>query len=132
MPASFLSAVRAAAAGMAALALGSCAPGPMKVDSASLVLEGCRVISMADSLVRAETTVVVVGSTVAAVGPDTSFSLPEDVERVPCGGRYLLPGLADMHVHVGHRTELLSYLLAGVTTVVNLGGDHIDLFSGDR
>ncbi|MEM1203728.1 MAG: amidohydrolase family protein [Acidobacteriota bacterium] len=87
---------------------------------------------MADSVVRAETTVVVARSTVAAVGPDTSFSLPEDVERIPCGGRYLLPGLADMHVHVGHRTELLSYLLAGVTTVVNLGGDHIDLFSGDR
>lgn len=110
----------------------ACAPGGERIESASLVLEHCRVVSMETSEVQAGSSLVIDGDSLVAVGPDGSFELPPGTARIDCEDRYVLPGLTDVHVHLGHPTELLSYLLAGVTTVVNLGGDHVDLFSGDR
>ncbi len=110
----------------------SCTPRQVHVESASLVLEGCQVLTMASSEIRSEVSLVIVGDTIAAMGPDGSFSFPAGTERVACDGRYVLPGLTDLHVHIGHRSELASYLLSGVTSVVNLGGDHLDLFTGNR
>ncbi len=111
---------------------GSCAPRQVQLESASLVLEGCQVLTMATSEIQSDVSIVIAGDTIAAIGPDGSFDLPADTKRIACEGRYVLPGLTDMHVHIGHRSELSSYLLSGVTSVVNLGGDHVDLFSGER
>ena len=117
---------------LALAVVAACAPSTEPIESASLVLENCRVLSMQNAEIQLDSTLVVDGDTLVAVGPNGSFSFPPETPRVDCGDQYVLPGLTDMHVHIGHPTELLSYLLAGVTTVVNLGGDHLDLFSGDR
>jgi hypothetical protein len=38
-------------------------------------------------------------------------------------GKYLLPGLIDMHVHLGdNEDDLLLYLVNGVTTIRNMWG----------
>ncbi|NNK49682.1 MAG: hypothetical protein HKP01_12485, partial [Gemmatimonadetes bacterium] len=118
---------------IAALAcLTGCSEAPTRVESASLVLEGCRVITMRSSDVLEGVTIVVNADTIAAMGSDGTLLVPDSVPRLDCKGDFVLPGLTDAHVHIGHPTELISYLLSGVTTVFNLGGDHIDLFSGDR
>ena len=44
------------------------------------------------------------------------------VEVVDAKGKYLVPGLIDMHVHVWDRYELGLYLSKGVTAVRNLWG----------
>ena len=46
---------------------------------------------------------------------------PGGMTIVPGCGRFLSPGLADMHVHL-RRTDLTAYLESGVTTVRNLWG----------
>ncbi|MEG3658995.1 amidohydrolase family protein [Arenibacter palladensis] len=52
-----------------------------------------------------------------------SESLPnKEVEIIDAKGRFLLPGLIDMHVHVWDKYELGLYLANGVTAVRNVWG----------
>lgn len=62
--------------------------------------------------------VLVNGSQIAAIGK--SLEIPDAFE-VDCYGKFLMPGLADMHTHVYYETDLLPYLANGVTTVLNMG-----------
>ncbi len=62
--------------------------------------------------------VVVVGSTIAAVGPDVA--VPPGAEIIPGEGLTLLPGLIDSHVHVFSPRELRQSLVFGVTTVLDM------------
>jgi hypothetical protein len=75
--------------------------------------------------------VVVSGRRIKSVGPIGSVALPADSERVDGRGRTLLPGLWDMHVHVGPNDGLLE-LAAGVTTVRDLANDNDELSARRR
>ncbi|WP_158501695.1 amidohydrolase family protein [Vitiosangium sp. GDMCC 1.1324] len=76
-------------------------------------------------------TVVVRKGRIASLGPADSTSVPSDAVRVEGQGRYLMPGLVDMHLHLVPGTgqpedpagQVLSLLLAnGVTSARALGG----------
>ncbi len=67
-------------------------------------------------------TVVVDGSRILAVGPADRTPLPPGTRVVWDSGGLVLPGLADMHVHVHGEADLLLFLLHGVTTVRNMWG----------
>jgi imidazolonepropionase-like amidohydrolase len=70
-------------------------------------------------------TVVVVGDRITAVGgPNTR--IPAGAQVIDAQGRTLLPGLWDMHVHLGDIDGALQ-LASGVTTVRDLGNDVDDL-----
>src|SRR5207247_4787772 len=49
---------------------------------------------------RAHASVLVTDGTISAVGPRGSFSVPRDAEIVPARGRFLMPGLVDLHTHM--------------------------------
>ena len=67
-------------------------------------------------------TVVVRGDRIAAILPRDAV-LPPGTQVVEGGGTaYLIPGLADLHVHLLDRRELPLYLANGITTVRNLHG----------
>lgn len=70
-------------------------------------------------------TVVVRGGRISALGPRRSIQVPEDARVVSGEGKWLIPGLWDMHVHLTDATELaMPVLLAnGVTGVRDMGGD---------
>ena len=44
--------------------------------------------------------VLVEGDSIAAAGPRSAVDLPADAEITDAGGRFLLPGLIDAHVHI--------------------------------
>jgi imidazolonepropionase-like amidohydrolase len=66
--------------------------------------------------------VVVVGNRIYSVGPSDQIATPAGAEVINATGKTLLPGLWDMHAHVGDDDGLLN-LAAGVTTVRDLGND---------
>jgi len=94
-------------------------------------------------------TVLVVGGEIVAVGPTPSVKVPATARRVDATGRYLLPALCDMHVHlVGEAWNIMlppearpsakdlpqeqflfPYLANGVTTVQALSAtpSEVDL-----
>src|SRR5579872_1134644 len=70
-----------------------------------------------------DTTVLINGSRIVAVGPDQTVTLPRGARIIDATGKTLLPGLWDMHVHLLDAGEGLTDLLAGVTTVRDLGNE---------
>ena len=48
--------------------------------------------------------------------------LPGDAEVLQCDGKYLIPGLSDMHMHLNFQGDLDLYLPNGVTTIRNMWG----------
>ncbi|HEX9166465.1 MAG TPA: amidohydrolase family protein [Gemmatimonadales bacterium] len=81
-----------------------------------------RVVDVAAGQVRPATTVVVTGNRVTAVG--AGQAVPAGARRIDGQGKYLIPGLWDMHVHLSMAgREALPVLLAnGVTAVRDMGG----------
>jgi len=67
-------------------------------------------------------TVLVIGNTIQAIGEDGSLEMPADVEIIDAGDKFLMPGLWDMHTHVGDLDGILN-LAAGVTTVRDMAND---------
>jgi cytosine/adenosine deaminase-related metal-dependent hydrolase len=75
------------------------------------------VVTMADERVLPHRTVLVSDGRIAAVGPADSVILPRGAVRIPGGGAYLMPGLADLHAHPVDPILHPMYLSYGVTTV---------------
>jgi imidazolonepropionase-like amidohydrolase len=68
------------------------------------------------------TTVLIKGNRIEAVGPDGEVAIPSGAQKIDAAGKALLPGLWDMHVHVGENDGIL-HMAAGVTSVRDLGND---------
>ncbi|GAB3695331.1 amidohydrolase family protein [Nocardiopsis oceani] len=72
-------------------------------------------------------TVLVEDGTITAVGRSSEVAVPEHAEVVDLTGRYLIPGLAEMHTHSDCDIDALVpllYVLNGVTTVRDMWGDE--------
>ena len=68
-------------------------------------------------------TVIVRGDTITAVGPSHAVPIPAGAELVDLTGKSLLPGLIDMHSHLGPASGVL-HIASGVTTIRDLGNDE--------
>jgi len=76
-------------------------------------------------------TVLIDGNRIRTVGKDGSVTIPSHAERIDAGGKALLPGLFDMHVHMGPNDGLL-HMAAGVTSVRDLANDNDALLQMKR
>jgi len=61
-------------------------------------------------------TVLLEGNSIAAVGKDERVKIPEGARIIDGGGKYLIPGLWDMHVHL-NKEFLPLFIANGVTGV---------------
>jgi hypothetical protein len=77
-------------------------------------------------------TVLVRDGRIAEIGPAESVAVPADAVRVDGNGKYLMPGLVDMHAHLNSPREFPLYLANGVTTVYNLNGQPAHLLWRER
>jgi len=87
-----------------------------------LVFQGANLFDAETATVRPNTTVVVTGNRITAVGPDGSVAIPAGAEFINARGKTLLPGLWDMHAHLNEMDGPLN-LAAGVTTTRDLGNE---------
>ena len=72
--------------------------------------------------VRPNTTVVISGNKITAVGDDKKIYAPKDAEIIDASGKTLMPGLWDMHVHLAANDGLLQ-MASGVTSVRDMAND---------
>jgi len=84
------------------------------------------VIDGRDSIPRRDQTVLIRGNRIAAVGAANTISVPAGATVIDARGKFLIPGLWDMHVHTtvtGGRDLLALYPANGVTGVRDMAGD---------
>jgi len=68
--------------------------------------------------------VVTSNGKIVAAGPSASVKVPADAQRVDVSGKYIIPGLWDMHAHYEQVEWGPIYLAAGVTTVRDVGNEY--------
>jgi imidazolonepropionase-like amidohydrolase len=88
----------------------------------SLAIEHVTVIPMVRDTTLIDQTVLVAGDRIVWIGPAAEARVPAGARRIDGRGRFLIPGLADMHVHIDHVEDLARWVAAGVTTVRNMRG----------
>ena len=103
---------------------------PLQRAGDTLAFVDVNVVPMDRERILAHQTLLVAGGRIAAIGAVNTVRVPASAARVEGQGRlFVIPGLADMHVHVRYDSDVQLLLAAGVTTVRNMSGTpfHIDL-----
>jgi imidazolonepropionase-like amidohydrolase len=74
-------------------------------------------------------TVVVRDSRIAALGPNEQVSVPPGATELDGAGKYLIPGLFEMHAHTSktRASALGLYVVHGVTTLRDQGSEHAEV-----
>jgi hypothetical protein len=85
--------------------------------STTLAIVGVTVIDATGAAPRANTTVLIKGGCIKVIGPTGKVVLPPGTRKIDGRGKYLIPGLWDMHVHVTHDCFRELFLAYGVTGV---------------
>jgi imidazolonepropionase-like amidohydrolase len=76
------------------------------------------VIPMDTERVLENHTIIVEGNRITAIGPVNEVTVPAGAKVIEGEGAYLMPGLADMHMHFGEDEKTFKLFIAnGVTTV---------------
>ena len=65
----------------------------------SVVLRNATVIDVTGAPSRARATVVIAGNRIAAIGDADTVEVPSEAEVLDATGKFVIPGLWDMHVH---------------------------------
>jgi imidazolonepropionase-like amidohydrolase len=86
-----------------------------------VAITNVNVVSMIDSRVDLDQTVILRDALIERVGPASSTEVPAGATTFDGRGRWLMPGLVDSHVHL-RSVDLDAYLAWGVTTVRDLAG----------
>jgi hypothetical protein len=83
----------------------------------TVAVTDCTLIDTRQGQVAPHTTIVITGDRIAARGPNASTRIPAGARTVHASGKFVIPGLWDMHVHVGAIEEdwFPLYLANGVT-----------------
>src|SRR4051812_34075948 len=102
-------------------------PLPAEEGSGEVAFVGVTVVPMDTERRVPDQTVVVRHGRIAEIGPSSTVQVPAGALRIDGQGRFLMPGLADMHVHLYTRDDLLLFLANGVTFVRNMWGAPYDL-----
>ena len=93
------------------------------LQSGTFALAGGRLIDATGAPPVEIANVIVREGRIAAAGPAASTPIPRGVPVVNASGKTILPGLWDMHAHVGLAEWGPVYLASGVTTARDMGGE---------
>lgn len=90
-----------------------------------LVFTRVTVIDMVGAQPGTEMTVIVEGTRIASIGKSSKIRIPKNAEVIDASGKFLIPGLWDMHVHA-LRKERVDYFFQlfianGVTGIRDMG-----------
>ena len=131
------------------LLLLSCAEKPVQAPATpsgpvAVVIDGAQVWDGTGAAPVQDAVVVIKGDRIDAIGPRGSVTVPVDARTVDAKGKTIIPGLINMHGHVGMTkglkqgkenytkenilAQLKQYARYGVTTVMSLGTDFEAMF----
>src|SRR5213075_3499604 len=91
-----------------------------------IAIVGATAIPMTTERTLPDQTIVIRGDRIVAIGPRTTLAPPRGARIIDGRGMFVIPGLADMHVHMSAE-DIPLFLANGVTTVRELNGSATTL-----
>jgi hypothetical protein len=112
---------------LSCLILTSCSGGIGSGEVQRVAITNIHLVPMTEEIILENYTVLSEGSRIVAVASASEIKIPKDATVIDGKGAYLMPGLADMHMHTIHDwvehfpiSPFVLYLANGVTTVRNM------------
>jgi imidazolonepropionase-like amidohydrolase/Tol biopolymer transport system component len=110
---------------------------PRAIPQGKLLLRGARLVTMKGEEVLERGDVLVANNRIAAVGPVGTVAMPAGTKVIDAHGKTIVPGLVDIHAHLGARHDIVtdqewSYaanLAYGVTTTRDPSIDSNQVFA---
>lgn len=100
---------------LAALILTCCAAYP------DMLIRDVTVIDVSRGITLPNRSILIRGERIAEVG--TAIAASSDLQIIDGTGKFVIPGLWDMHVHLTGQAQLRAYLDFGITSVRDMGSD---------
>ena len=94
--------------------------------SGRIAFKGAKIITMEGNEVIENGTIIVNGNKIEAIGPASKISIPKDAKVYDVKGKTIMPGMVDVHAHVGgfrqgqmpqKHWQFYTNLAYGVTTI---------------
>ena len=131
-------------AALAATTLAFARRAPLRRAPTTYAFTNVAVLAMDAERLVADQTVIVQSDHIEIVGPSKTVAVPASATRIDGRGKYLMPGLAEMHAHImaaqaqGNAGEalnkdiLLLYLANGITSIRAMLGTPNQLVLRDQ
>lgn len=91
------------------------------------ILKNVNIITMINDDILYGKSLIIEGGIITRIGDMDTIEDYDGFEIIECDGKYLMPGLFDMHVHTNTIQSLRTFLAYGVTTVRNMMGSDLHL-----
>src|SRR5260221_3137742 len=90
--------------------------GAAAVPPVPIAIQDVSVVDVATGTTRAHQTLILEGERIRSAGPSASTAAPKGAVVVDGKGKFLIPGLWDMHVHLWYpQNQLPVFVAFGVT-----------------
>ncbi len=108
------------------------------VPNGRIVLKDARIITMEGNEVIEKGTIIINGNTIEAIGQSESINIPSGTKVYDLNGKTIIPGLVDVHAHLGNfryglspqqQWEYFANLAYGVTTAHDPSSNSEMIFS---
>ncbi len=83
-----------------------------------LAIRSASLVDASAGRVHERTTIVIRKDTIVAVGPDERITVPHGARVLDGAGRWVIPGLIEVHTHSIERSQWAQALALGVTTAL--------------
>jgi hypothetical protein len=111
--------------------LGLSVTGPLHAGNpSSTLLRHVNVVPMDEERVLRDQSVLIESGTIRAIAPD--IVAPAGAHIIEARGKWLSPGLMDLHSHSTTAEDLKVYLANGVTAILNMGDATTDFIDNIR
>ena len=110
------------------LFLASCAPVRKATAPGITALTNVTIVDVSNGSLYTNQTVVIKGDKIIDIGATSNIRVDERTSVIDARGKYLIPGLWDMHVHLELATKksLPHFIASGVTGVRDMGANSFD------
>jgi imidazolonepropionase-like amidohydrolase len=99
-----------------------CVPSRSFAAQTDLVIRNVTIIDVSSGTAIPKRSILIHGTQITAVSP--TIRAPKQAQIIDGTGKFVIPGLWDMHVHLRERSQLPLYPAYGVTAVRDMGSDY--------
>lgn len=100
---------------------------PLPTKARPLAIVGATLIDGTGAPPTRNSALVLRGGKIVAIGRRDQVTIPDDADTVDASGKWVIPGLVDLHVHLDEDISPTAYLLFGVTSVRDFGSRLVTL-----